>query len=339
LSVSANRLLVRQILHDAFFKHQSKPKLAGMGELYYEGKEFEAQTKQCQPGVLSSDLKVALGMTEDGPPPWLINMQRYGPPPSYPALKIPGLNAPIPPGASFGYHPGGWGKPPVDEHGNPVYGDVFGVMPQTPSLADSVQKGQHWGELESDDEESEDEEEEEDDDGEEGDHEADALADGYRSVDTDISSVPLGLETPDTIQLRKGVESVESEQPKQLFTVLEQKATNVGGSLMGSDHTYVIPDKDRKALNPGAQKRLDMLRSQVAGTMDVEVTLTPEEIEGLDDEAIKKLYAQRVEEIKSSNKHEDFSDMVAAKAAQQKRKGAAKEQERAAKKQKDTFKF
>jgi hypothetical protein len=28
--------------------------------------------------------------------------QRYGPPPSYPSLKIPGLNAPIPPGASFG---------------------------------------------------------------------------------------------------------------------------------------------------------------------------------------------------------------------------------------------
>ena len=43
--------------------------------------------------------------------------QRYGPPPSYPHLKIPGLNAPIPPGASFGYHPGGWGKPPVDEVG------------------------------------------------------------------------------------------------------------------------------------------------------------------------------------------------------------------------------
>ncbi|PWA46719.1 hypothetical protein CTI12_AA505600 [Artemisia annua] len=37
---------------------------------------------------------------------------RYGHPPSYTHLKIPG---PIPPGASFGYHPGGWGKPPVDE--------------------------------------------------------------------------------------------------------------------------------------------------------------------------------------------------------------------------------
>ena len=30
------------------------------------------------------------------PPPWLIAMQRYGPPPSYPNLKVPGLNAPIP---------------------------------------------------------------------------------------------------------------------------------------------------------------------------------------------------------------------------------------------------
>lgn len=40
--------------------------------------------------------------------------------------QIPGLNAPIPPGAQFGYQPGGWGKPPVDEEGNPLYGDVFG---------------------------------------------------------------------------------------------------------------------------------------------------------------------------------------------------------------------
>lgn len=41
--------------------------------------------------------------------------------------------------------------------------------------------------------------------------------------------------------------------------------------------------------------------------MDVEVTLTPEEIEGLDDDAVKKLYAQRVEELKAANKGEDFS--------------------------------
>jgi len=28
---------------------------------------------------------------------------------------------------SFGYHAGGWGKPPVDENGKPLYGDVFGT--------------------------------------------------------------------------------------------------------------------------------------------------------------------------------------------------------------------
>jgi len=40
--------------------------------------------------------------------------------------QVPGLSAPIPPGAQFGFQPGGWGKPPVDEVGNPLYGDVFG---------------------------------------------------------------------------------------------------------------------------------------------------------------------------------------------------------------------
>lgn len=30
-------------------------------------------------------------------------------------------------GCSFGYHAGGWGKPPVDESGKPLYGDVFGT--------------------------------------------------------------------------------------------------------------------------------------------------------------------------------------------------------------------
>jgi len=54
-------------------------------------------------------------MPEGTPPPWLINMQRYGPPVSYPGLKIPGLNAPIPAGAEWGFHPGGWGRAPVDE--------------------------------------------------------------------------------------------------------------------------------------------------------------------------------------------------------------------------------
>lgn len=121
-----------QKLHDAFFKWQTKPKLTIHGDLYYEGKEFETRLKEKKPGDLSDELRISLGMpvgpnAHKVPPPWLIAMQRYGPPPSYPNLKIPGLNSPIPESCSFGYHAGGWGKPPVDETGKPLYGDVFGT--------------------------------------------------------------------------------------------------------------------------------------------------------------------------------------------------------------------
>ena len=66
-----------------------------------QGKEFETRLKQKKPGDLSDELRRALGMPvgqgkQKFPPPWLVAMQRYGPPPSYPHLKIPGLNAPIP---------------------------------------------------------------------------------------------------------------------------------------------------------------------------------------------------------------------------------------------------
>lgn len=63
------------MLYDAFFKHQRKPKMTGLGELYYEGKEFEAQLEHLKPGVLSDELRTALGMSDNSPPPWLVNMQ------------------------------------------------------------------------------------------------------------------------------------------------------------------------------------------------------------------------------------------------------------------------
>ncbi len=40
-----------QVLHDAFFKYQTKPKLTGPGEMYYEGKEFEAHITHARPGA------------------------------------------------------------------------------------------------------------------------------------------------------------------------------------------------------------------------------------------------------------------------------------------------
>ncbi|XP_032533517.1 splicing factor 3B subunit 2 [Chiroxiphia lanceolata] len=160
-----------QKLHDAFFKWQTKPKLTIHGDLYYEGKEFETRLKEKKPGDLSDELRIALGMpvgpnAHKVPPPWLIAMQRYGPPPSYPNLKIPGLNSPIPEGCSFGYHAGGWGKPPVDETGKPLYGDVFGTNAaefQTKEEEEEIDRTP-WGELEPSDEESSEEEEEEESD-------------------------------------------------------------------------------------------------------------------------------------------------------------------------------
>lgn len=113
---------------------------------YYEGKEFETSLKEKRPGDLSPELVEALSIPPLAPPPWLISMQRFGPPPSYPTLRIPGLNSPIPEGwvlvfstevnanstisAQWGFHPGGWGKPPLDEYNRPLYGDVFGVLPK-----------------------------------------------------------------------------------------------------------------------------------------------------------------------------------------------------------------
>ncbi|KAF3321499.1 Proline-rich spliceosome-associated family protein isoform 2 [Carex littledalei] len=64
-----------QVLHDAFFKYQTKPKLTTHGDLYYEGKEFEVKLREMKPGMLSKELKEALGMPDGAPPPWLINMQ------------------------------------------------------------------------------------------------------------------------------------------------------------------------------------------------------------------------------------------------------------------------
>merc|ERR1712048_1198334 len=167
-----------QKLHDAFFKWQTKPRMTYHGDLYYEGKEFEIRLKEKKPGNLSDDLRTALGMpigqnAERVPPPWLIAMQRYGPPPSYPNLKVPGLNAPIPQGCSFGYHAGGWGKPPVDEYGRPLYGDVFGTdqKSQDEMEIDASRLNFRWGQIETDSEsesESEEEEDSDEDDKEKG---------------------------------------------------------------------------------------------------------------------------------------------------------------------------
>ncbi|PIA65099.1 hypothetical protein AQUCO_00100526v1 [Aquilegia coerulea] len=264
-----------QVLYDAFFKNKTKPKLTARGDLYYEGKEFEVKLREMKPaGMLSRELKEALGMPDEGaPPPWLISMQRYGPPPSYPHLKIPGLNAPIPLGTSFGYHPGCWGKPPVDEYGSPLYGDVFGLQQQEQLNygEEPVDRSKHWGDLAEEEAEEIEEEEEE--------IEEEELETGIQSVDS-LSSTPTGVETPDVIQLRK------KEPEKPLYQVLEEKEENIApGTLLGTAHTYVV--------GSGTQ-RVDFPRGQKSDK--VNVTLKPEHLEGM--ENLDNVLAAKYEEAR-----------------------------------------
>ncbi|TFK11987.1 methyltransferase-like protein 6 [Platysternon megacephalum] len=202
-----------QKLHDAFFKWQTKPKLTIHGDLYYEGKEFETRLKEKKPGDLSDELRIALGMpvgpnAHKVPPPWLIAMQRYGPPPSYPNLKIPGLNSPI---------------------------------PETKAEEEEIDRTP-WGELEPSDEESSEEEEEEESDEEKPDETGFITpADSGLITPGGFSSVPAGMETPELIELRKKKieEAMDGSETPQLFTVLPEKRTaTVGGAMMGSTHIY-----------------------------------------------------------------------------------------------------
>lgn len=253
-------------LHDAFFKHQMKPSsLTKMGDLYYEGKELETQTDIKPGGPFSDALREALGMTSDNvPPPWLNNMQRFGPPPGYPSLKIPGLNSPLPnQQCQYGYHPGGWGKPPVDPYGRPLYGGNPFDPPGSGSkddAADAKYVTSHgktlgksfWGALpeagyddaheEESEEESSDEEMEESESEEEG--EEPTVVDGIESTlpppPSSTSGVPLDL------RKQPGDETpmVEKSQPKQLYQVIPQaqaKSEDQKGAVFASTMKYAVP--------------------------------------------------------------------------------------------------
>ncbi|XP_074662695.1 uncharacterized protein LOC141915170 isoform X2 [Tubulanus polymorphus] len=323
-----------QKLHDAFFRWLTKPKMTIHGDLYYEGKEFETRLKEKKPGNLSDDLRTALGMpigssADKIPPPWLIAMQRYGPPPSYPNLKIPGLNAPIPDSCSFGYHAGGWGKPPVDETGKPLYGDVFGTTTQelqVPVQEEEVDKTL-WGEMESESESEEESEEEEEEEEEEPDKTGLITPADGGITPSGLSSIPAGMETPDMIELRKKKieDLMEGGETPQLYQVLPEKKTTVGAAMMGSAHVYDVT---------AVAAKKDRLASE-----GVEVALNPEELD-LDTAAMQAKYEETLKEQQSQLEKEDLSDMVAEHQAKQTKKRKKQQQEsgKAAKKYKE-FKF
>ncbi|KAJ1814019.1 hypothetical protein LPJ75_002948 [Coemansia sp. RSA 2598] len=349
-----------QRLHDAFFRFQTPPKhLTSHGDLFYEGKENDS-TFNFTPGVLSDSLRAALSIPPLAPPPWLLNMQRYGPPPSYPNMVIPGLNAPIPPGAQWGFHPGGWGRPPVDEFGRPLYGDVFAASAHDPNVAASLlpEGGaqplaaaptgpkKYWGDLEAESSDEEDDDDEEEGSGssdeemqsepgiEAGKDSADARKRDKRGAHANatqltddqlrsgIASIPSGLETPSVIQLRKQAAVDESAERRSLYTVLPEQATAKLEGIMGSQFTYDMSS----ALDPskgGAAAAASGKKAKPIGK-GVDIALDASELEGLDEEALKAKYEEAAYGASigtaGAHNHEDLSDMVAEHAATQARK-------------------
>ncbi|KAK1761185.1 hypothetical protein QBC47DRAFT_369331 [Echria macrotheca] len=346
-----------QKLYDAFFRHQTKPELTRFGDVYHEGKEWEADYRVFRAGEISEALKEALGMQPGFPPPWLLQQQRVGPPPSYPLLKIPGLNAPIPVGAAWGFQPGQWGKPPLDEYNRPLYGgDIFGIMgggagqpgaaPGSAQAALAAPQAEPvertlWGELQPPADESEEEESEEEDEDEEDEEDGDIppggtdtvsgleTPSGYASTVHGDQALSVGVETSiaGEFDLRKtrrgGFETEESSTGPRLsaYQVIPERASRVEG-FFGSDKTYDLSKGPVLGQEDGdrGQKR------KKPG--DIDVALDPDALASggrIDKDELRKKYEAGRREVgpgaqwASASYDEDLSDMIAQESKRQKR--------------------
>ncbi|ODV66948.1 DUF382-domain-containing protein [Hyphopichia burtonii NRRL Y-1933] len=213
-----------QKLHDAFFKFQTKPRLTGYGDVFFEGKEssdeFINEIMNIKPGKVSQSLRHALGMPENNltfPPPWLNIMREIGKPPAYEHLIIPGLDCEY---KNSGYFV-------ADENGNEII-----PLPLDESL---------WGHPEEGEESEEEEDlaEDDEDEVEEGfqasEEEKDDEQDAEKVEITEysrIKTMPLTNKQPDV---------QEDSGPKQLYTILkENTAEGTSDGLLKNVQTYEL---------------------------------------------------------------------------------------------------
>lgn len=342
-----------QKLYDAFFRFQTKPELTRFGEVYYEGKETEVDYQHFRPGELSENTKEALGMPPGAPPPWLINQQRFGPPPSYPTLKIPGLNAPPPSGGSWGFHPGGWGKPPVDEFNRPLFGgDVFGLTGQSGGQGQSgaqaaAASGEPvertlWGELQPREEESEEEEES---DEEEEEEEEEDTAGGLET--------PSGLETPggyastvqpdygqgvetsiagemDLRKERRGYDTEESSAPRSAYTILPERQVRAEG-FFGSDRVYDLKQAQRSGM-PVLGADDDSRKRKKPGDIDVALDVDSlHQNDGISKDDLRRKFDEGKKEEGLGAKwayDDDLSEMIAQESRKRQKTEAERNEKR-----------
>lgn len=215
-----------QRLHDAFFKYQSKPRLFGYGDLYFEGREgedFKDEVLGLKPGVISSALRKALDLPDNNrvAPPWIALMVKLGKSPSYKQLLIPGVDM---------------------EYDNKGYRDS--------GLNANVVR-EHWGKLT---EESESEEEEEESE-EEEEVQNDELQEDEEEVSDDEQPVKVAITEVgrNGRQVTKSAPIKSDDGPKSLYTVLEEKQMagdgildSKGGYKLGNEKEEVIAEEIEK---------------------------------------------------------------------------------------------
>lgn len=195
-------------------------------------------------------------------------------------------------GAQWGYHPGGWGRAPVDEVGRPIWGWIEDLPPNPDQLL--IDKSHKWGLLPD----AEEEEEEEMEDQMQVQESAEAEEEEptqARLSEADISrgleSVP-GIETPSEIELRK----FRPQEPQQLYQVVQAQAASVGSAVYGSEFTYAVPPPPPGATASAHAKKtggevVNLIKSHKTAAIDV--ALTPEDLE-LSEDDLRKKYASIV---------------------------------------------
>jgi len=256
-----------------------------------------------RPGALTDELREALTMEKTSPPPWLMNMQRYGPPPCYPNLRIPGINAPIPAGCSFGFAPGEWGRPPVDEHSRPLYGgNPFDPPGSEISAYETPEQQKRWGQMEDDvvsDNEPEYEAEDEVPDGVQS-VSGIATSTGINTPRGGVDSVAQGMQTPESgsMDLRKAIRTGKDTpaEEQHLYHVIPEQHAAIGQAAFGSEKTYQVQSVSQ--LLKDNKKKDNNLDS-------VQVSINPDELETLDEALLKQKFVQGVRADQADDDDDD----------------------------------
>lgn len=217
-----------QKLHDAFFKHQSKPRLFGFGDVYFEGREatdeYVEEIAEIVPGRVSSKLRSALGLSSNDfnvAPPWITIMQEIGKPPAYETLIIPGLDV---------------------EYSNEGY--------RTSEVVNDNDKDNFiWGRLQSYEESSSDESEDEGEDEAEDEAETEAVVENEPyNTEENVKEIEISEYGSKMSTATLPEHNQDDTSQKELYTVIQETVSQKNGGLIQGDFTYNMGPDDKEGI-------------------------------------------------------------------------------------------